>query len=68
MDGYAALLAAAGFERFMLDRLCLDGEAPLRCQVAHSGCSNRTHSAMVCGAVFRAMDACRLQPYSVIGC
>ena len=30
---HAALIRAAGAERFMLDRLCLDGDAPLRCEV-----------------------------------
>lgn len=30
---HAALLRAAGAERFMLDRLLLDGDAPLRCEV-----------------------------------
>ncbi len=30
---HAALIRAAGAERFVLDRLCLDGDAPLRCEV-----------------------------------
>ena len=30
---HAALIRVAGAERFMLDRLCLDGDAPLRCEV-----------------------------------
>ena len=30
---HAALIRAAGAERFMLDRLCLDDEEPLRCEV-----------------------------------
>lgn len=29
----ATLLTPAGFDRFLLDRLCLDGEVPLRCEV-----------------------------------
>ena len=33
---HAALLAAAGFERFLLDRLRLDGEAPLRCEAGRA--------------------------------
>ena len=30
---HAALIRAAGAERFVLDRLCLDDDAPLRCEV-----------------------------------
>ena len=30
---HAAMIRAAGAERFMLDRLTLNGEAPLRCEV-----------------------------------
>ena len=30
---HAALIQAAGAERFVLDRLCLDDDAPLRCEV-----------------------------------
>ena len=30
---HAALLRAAGAERFVLDRLCLDDDAPLRCEM-----------------------------------
>ncbi len=30
---HARLIRAAGAERFMLDRLCLEDEAPLRCEV-----------------------------------
>ena len=30
---HAALIRAAGAERFVLDRLCMDGDAPLRCEV-----------------------------------
>ena len=48
---HAALFRAAGAERFALDRLCLDGDLPLRCEiervraalgrVAHSGAAGR---------------------------
>ncbi len=34
---HAALIRAAGAERFVLDRLCLDGDAPLRCEVERVG-------------------------------
>ena len=30
---HATLIRAAGAERFVLDRLCLDDDAPLRCEV-----------------------------------
>ena len=30
---HAALIRAAGAERFVLDRLCMDDDAPLRCEV-----------------------------------
>ena len=30
---HARLLRAAGADRFALDRLCLDGDAPLGCEV-----------------------------------
>ena len=34
---HAALIRAAGAERFALDRLCLDDDAPLRCEVERVG-------------------------------
>ena len=33
MRCHAALLQAAGADRFVLDRLCLDGDTPLACEV-----------------------------------
>ena len=39
---HAALIRAAGPARFMLDRLCLDDEAPLQCEVEQVSASGPT--------------------------